>query len=186
MPQEDTTKEKEFDLAFGNFINLVNSWVLGSITETYRATKHSENNSSPLVAFILISTTIDFVAGFFEGITDLDNPGNAGRTYKRFLERYMPGYNSENLYKDLRCKLAHNFTIGASYALIHKRYDMHGKIIPETGQIIINFENFYTDFENAIKAYISDLVKDQDLKSKFLTRYRLGIPAVFQIKGEIS
>ncbi len=131
MSQLDTIKEKEFVIALGNFINLVNGWILGSISETYRATKNFENNSSPLVAFILISTTIDFFAGFFAGISDLNNPGNAGLIYKNFLKRYMSGYDSKRLYKDLRCRLAHNFTIGSSYALIHKRHDLHGKIISQ-------------------------------------------------------
>jgi len=173
----------EFDVKLGNFINLVNGWILGSISETYRATKNFENNSTPLVAFILVSTTIDFFAGFFAGISDLDNR-QASQIYKEFVRRYMPNYDPEHLYKDLRCRLAHNFTIGSYYALIHKRYDLHGKVISQTGQKIINFENFYEDFENAIKKYVSDLETDNDLKNKFLTRYQLGIPAVFQIKAE--
>lgn len=176
--------DREFTIALGNFINLVNGWILSSIMQTYEATKYSQKNSSPLAAFILISTTIDFFAGFFEGISDFNNHGKAGLIYKEFVNKYMPGYDSDKLYTDLRCRLAHNFTIGSYYALIHKNYTLHNKVVAQTGQTIINFENFYEDLENAIKKYISDLDIDEGLRNKFLTRYRLGIPAVFQIKAE--
>jgi hypothetical protein len=39
------------------------NWILGSIDETYNATKDGQNGSTPLVAFILVSAAIDFCGG---------------------------------------------------------------------------------------------------------------------------
>lgn len=184
MGKTDVADEKEFVLAFGSFINIINTWILGSISEVYDATKDFKSNSTPMVAFILVSTTIDFIAGFFEGITTLDIK-NSRCIYINFLKKYMPNYDPENLYKDLRCRLAHNFVVGGSCLLTHKNSALHMKTFSETGQVIINFENLYEDFKKAIKVYIGDLGVDKDLREKFLVRYRLGVPTVVQIKGEV-
>jgi hypothetical protein len=40
------------------------NWILGSIDETYNATKDGQNGSTPLAAFILVSSAIDFRGAF--------------------------------------------------------------------------------------------------------------------------
>ena len=43
------------------------NWILGSIDETYNATKDGQNGGTPLVAFILVSSGNRFYGGLSRG-----------------------------------------------------------------------------------------------------------------------
>lgn len=152
------------------------TWILGSIDETYNATRDGQNGCTPLAAFILVSSAIDFMGGFLEGIDDFD-PSSSGKIYKRFVEKYMPQYKAKYVYRNIRCRLAHNYTTGDGVALIHLNstaHDPHGS----RGEKIINFENFYADFRIGVERYFIDLQKDKGLQKRFLRRSLLGFADV--------
>ena len=87
------------------------SWVLGSIKRIYEATKAcKEDECTPLAAFILTSCAIDYLAGFLGGIERFDNRQNK-ENYEAFVDNYMKAYDKTDIYRHLRCRLAHNFTI---------------------------------------------------------------------------
>jgi len=155
------------------------TWILGSIDETYNATRDGQNGSTPLAAFILVSCAIDFMGGFLEGIDGFD-PGSSGKIYKKFVERYMPQYKSKDVYRNIRCRLAHNYTIGEGVALIHNNSTAHDPL-GSRGDKIINFENFYADFRIGVERYFIDLEKDKQLQKRFLRRSSLGFAAVAKI-----
>ena len=152
------------------------TWILGSIDETYNATKDGQNGSTPLVAFILVSSAIDFMGGFLEGIDSFE-PSSSGKNYKRLIEKYMPQYNYKNIYRNIHCRLAHHYTIGNGVALIHLNSTAHDPI-GSRGEKIINFENFYADFRIGVEKYFIDLQKDKGLQKRFLRRSLLGFADV--------
>lgn len=154
------------------------TWILGSIDETYNATRDGQNGSTPLAAFILVSCAIDFVSGFFEGIDSFELK-SSGKSYKRFVDRYMHEYDSKDVYRNIRCRLAHNYTIGDRVALIHLNPTAHDPL-GSRGEKIINFENFYADFRIGVERYFLDLEKDKDLQKRFLRRSLLGFADVLK------
>lgn len=60
----------------------------------------------PIPAYILISCGIDFLASFCAG------EESTKIHYCSFIDRFFVGYNSEVLYRDLRSRLVHNYTVG--------------------------------------------------------------------------
>jgi hypothetical protein len=167
---------ENFQPALTRFKDKYSTWVLGSIDETYTATRDGENGSTPLAAFILVSSAIDFMGGFLEGIDSFDSD-SSGKIYRRYLERYMPEYNSKDVYRNVCCRLAHNYTIGDAVALIHHNSNAHDPL-GSHGDKIINFENFYADFRIGVEKYFLDLQKDKDLQKRFLRRASLGFADV--------
>lgn len=165
-----------FQPALARLKDKYSTWILGSIDETYTATRDGENGSTPLAAFILVSCAIDFMSGFLEGIDSFE-PSASGKLYRRYVERYMPAYNSKDVFRNIRCRLAHNYTVGDAVALIHNNSSAHDPL-GSRGDKIINFENFYADFRIGVERYFLDLQKNKDLQKKFLRRSSLGFADV--------
>jgi hypothetical protein len=164
---------------FQNAKNIVRSlydtWVLGSIRRTYEATKGEEDGTTPLAAFILVSCAIDFLAGFFCGIESFSpKPGESSNNYKDFVKEYLPQYEPEDIYKNVRCRLAHNYTIGGEVGLTHESRALHDPK-GRKGAKIINFEDFFEDFTKAADKYFADLAFDSSLQANFEKRAALGI-----------
>lgn len=110
--------------------------------------KRAMDGGSKMGAFILASCFIDAMAGYIKG-------GATCRSdYESFIVRFMKSYNPENLYKDLRCKLVHNYSEGGSYWFVDNQEKWHLKTNYDS-KIFINLENFMKDIE---KAYI-DLIE---------------------------
>lgn len=102
-------------------------------------------------AFILGSCYIDY-------LSSLNMPSESvTKRYKAFVLRYMPTYNCEALYYDLRCKLVHNYSEGGSYIFLRERPLLHQTFSDSHGKIILNLENFIEDLEKASYHYFSDL-----------------------------
>ncbi len=153
------------------------TWVLGSIKRTYEATKDEQEGSTPLAAFILVSCAIDFLAGFMCGITSFSpQPGESSTNYKAFVTKYLPQYDPVDVYNNIRCRLAHNYSIGGEVALTHRNPAAHDPSGTK-GRKIINFENFFTDFQEAASAYFKELATDSALQAKFANRSPLGLAA---------
>jgi len=150
------------------------TWILGSIKQTYEATKNLEGDSTPLAAFILVSCAIDFLAGFMCGITSFQpGRGESSRNYKAFVTKYLPQYDADDVYSNIRCRLAHNYTIGGNVGLTHLQPQLHDPK-GNRGQKVINFEDFLSDFQAAADRYFDDLSSDDGLKTAFRNRFPLG------------
>lgn len=150
-------------------------WVLGSIKQTYEATKDGADDSSPLAAFILTSCAIDFLAGFFCGIESFTG-GQSSKNYKAFVTEYMPQYDPVDVYIHVRCRLAHNYTIGGHLYLTHNNRSIHYPRESPPRQVI-NFENFLEDFESGAEAYFKALDSSASLRENFEKRMKLGLVA---------
>jgi hypothetical protein len=121
-----------------------------------------------IAEFILCSCLIDQISGFRY------NTDKVSKRYKEFVQEYLPMYNSDDLYDDLRNKLVHNYSIGSRYRLIRNSMQLH--LQEMDGFIYLNLENFIADLRNALNKYFHELKNDAKIKQKALSqfaRYRI-------------
>jgi hypothetical protein len=126
--------------------------------------KRASSGGSKIGAFILASCFIDYMAGFLCGRK------TKSKDYKRFVCCYLPAYDSEKLYKDLRCKLVHNYSEGGSYWLKYNQPELHGHTMDN--RTIVNLENFIDDLERAFHKFAKDIELDPSIKQKAIERYK--------------
>lgn len=129
----------------------------------------ASDGKSKMGAFILSSCFIEYLAGFRYG------KETNGNDYKDFVKNYLPQYHKDKLYKDLRCKLVHNYTEGGSYTFVDKNSSLHGK--PTTdNKTVLNLENFVSDIEKAMEKYFNELRSDDKIFKLAVKRYKkLGL-----------
>ena len=116
-----------------------------------------------IAEFILCSCLIDQISGFRY------NTDKVGKRYKQFVKDYLPNYNPDELYDDLRNKLVHNYSIGSFYGLTRKAPHLH---LQKANNVIhLNPENFISDLKAALDKYIIELRSDSDIRRKALCWY---------------
>lgn len=113
-----------------------------------------------IAEFILCSCLIDQISGFRYNIYTV------GRRYRQFVKDYLPSYNSDELYEDLRNKLVHNYSIGSHYRLTRKSMNLHLQEVD--GFIYLNLENFIADLGTALDKYFLELRTDADIRRNAL------------------
>jgi hypothetical protein len=137
--------------------------------------KRASAGQSKMGAFILASCFIEYLAGFLAGKeTDRED-------YKAFVQDYLPPlYDPERLYKDLRCKLVHNYSEGGSYIFTDAQPSVHGQ--NDKGKMVINLENFIDDLEAALHKLLTELAFDSIKAKKAEERLdRIGLLGVYRI-----
>ena len=139
-------------------LDSLNNWAFEDINRAIRG-------GAKRGAFILASCFVDYLTCFY------NCQPSTGRLYAGFVNRYMPLYDGGQLYKSLRCRLAHNYSID-KYALTHHHHRLHLKFDKGSGLQIINLRSFINDIKKAEAAYISDLENDDRLKINFIRWYR--------------
>lgn len=132
--------------------------------------KRAFDGKSKMGAFILAGCFIEYLAGFRYG------KETTGQDYKNFVKNYMDYYDPESLYKDLRCKLVHNYSEGGSYTFIDGRMDLHFKKTQDNKKIL-NLENFILDIEAALNTYFIEL-DEEDSKGPL---FKLAVNRLFKI-----
>lgn len=126
--------------------------------------KRASAGGSKIGAFILASCFIDYMAGFVCGRQ------TTARDYEDFFRNYLPSiYNPSMLYKDLRCKLVHNYSEGGSYWFTDNNSHLHGQT--SNGRTVINLENFIDDLENAFDKVLGQIQSDPSKNQKAIHRY---------------
>jgi len=154
---EDLTTIYDTSLFIDEFEAYFDQQIIGEIQK-------ATDNKMGAAAYILISCAIDCLASFWRG------RDSTGEIYKEFIDEFFDGYDANYLYKDLRCKLVHNYTVGENLIMcwgeanIHKRHTNEGKII-------INLEQFLEDFRRAKSLYFARLRQDGDLQIKLANRW---------------
>lgn len=128
--------------------------------------KRAAMGGSKIGAFILCSCLIDAVAGFTKG------GDTQGADYKTCIGKYLPTYNGQNLYEDLRCKLVHSYSEGGSYWFTDSKPNLHHTKHMD-GKIIVNLETFITEIETALTAYSNELTNTTNfaLRAKAVKRF---------------
>ncbi|MCX5821209.1 MAG: hypothetical protein NT047_15085 [Deltaproteobacteria bacterium] len=127
--------------------------------------KRASTGDSKMGAFILASCFIDYMAGFLSGRE------SHKEDYESFVRHYLPPvYDPKRLYKDLRCRLVHNYSEGGSYWLTYNQPQLHGQ--KTTNKItVINLENFIVDLEDAFKKFIKHVELDPLARQRAIDRY---------------
>ncbi len=160
----DSLREAKFEWFKKQFRPHFDEWVIGPI-------KRLAPSNDALVAFILMSCAIDWLASFWWGE---DTRNHVADAYRGFVDRYfLPQgrYDSDGLYGSLRNGLVHLFTIkGGRYALKHNQPALHlrpGK----DDLIILNCEDFCSDLIAAKDRYFDEVETDHVLLDKAWERY---------------
>src|SRR5688572_16250386 len=102
-----------------------------------------------IAEFILCSCLIDQISGFRY------NTDRTGYRYRKFVKEYLPRYNPDDLYEDLRNKLVHNYSIGIRHNLVSKQQGLH--LHEANGNIYLNLEDFIADISTALNIYCHEL-----------------------------
>jgi hypothetical protein len=124
-----------------------------------------------LAGFILMTCTIDYLAGFWWGDSTIRQNKVS---YKKFIDKYFPPerYDSDALYDSLRNGLVHMFTIkDKKYSLTHNNPELHLQT-DEHGQTILNAQDFFNDLKVAKEKYFADVLRQGELLNKLIKRYQ--------------
>jgi hypothetical protein len=126
--------------------------------------KRASAGDSKVGAFILANCFIDYMAGFVSGRE------TRKKDYEDFVRNYLPStYNPKKLYKDLRCRLVHNYSEGGSYWLTYNQPQLHGQTM--NSLTVINLENFIEDLDAAFNKFIKMIEHDPLAMQKAIDRY---------------
>jgi len=117
-----------------------------------------------IAEFILCSCLIDQISGFRY------NTDKVGKRYKKFVREYLPNYNPEELYDDLRNKLVHNYSLGRHYNLTSKSAHLHLQTI--NGNTYLTIEYFLADIKSALSTYFNELRNDMLVRQNALNWYK--------------
>jgi hypothetical protein len=117
-----------------------------------------------IAEFILCSCLIDQVSGFRY------NMDKVGKRYRQFVKEYLPRYNSDELYNDLRNKLVHNYSIGSRYRLTSKAMHLHLQEVD--GNIYLNLSDFIADIRSALDQYFSQLKNDKVIRQNAISWFQ--------------
>jgi len=120
------------------------------------------NPEFPLATFILCSCFLDQMSGFRY------NNNNVGYRYKQFIIDYMPQYDAEKIYRDIRCRLVHNYSTTKFFSLTrHDPRHLHWYVTI----VILSATHFILDIENAFQQFSNDILKDPKAKRNAIAWY---------------
>lgn len=138
-------------------VDSLNEWAFQDINRAIRG-------GAKRGAFILASCFIDYLTCFYHCQCSTE------AHYINFVNTYMPDYDGKKLYKSLRCRLVHNYSLD-QYALTHHHSKLHLKTDKESGLQIINLRSFINDIKDAEDKYLQDLYKNKQLQINFYKWY---------------
>ena len=126
--------------------------------------------------YILISCAIDFLTTFWAG-------ANSTRArYRDFVNAFFAGYDGESLYRELRCRMVHNHTVGETAIICWDEPDLHGCTSGD-GTVVLNLEQFFQDFIEAKNKYFAALRTSPEVLQNQIARFNdMGV--LSSIDGE--
>ena len=114
--------------------------------------------------YILISCAIDFLVTFWAG-------ADSTRThYRDFVDTFFTGYDGQNLYTELRCRMVHNHTVGEGAIICWDEPDLHRSTTGD-GTVVLNLKQFFDDFVEAKNRYFAALRSSPDLLKNHIRRF---------------
>ena len=123
------------------------------------------DNKMGATAYILISCAIDCLASFWRG-------RDSSRTvYRDFVDEFFGGlYDGNELYRDLRCRLVHNYTLGERIIVCWDEPDIH-RSCTDTGELILNLDQFFEEFKQVKRTYFAQVRSRPQLQEALLRRW---------------
>ncbi len=130
------------------------------------------SNTHHYLCFVLISVAIEFLGKCIDDSVNNWNEGGSEKLFNLAIEKLMPKYRPYNLYKLLRCGLAHHLAPQSGLNLSQKKDgDIHLSVLSD-GSLTLNIEDFYEDFkiacQNVINNIDKNLYKNNKMYSPFL------------------
>lgn len=143
----------------------------------FKDIEKASKGGSKMGAFILASCFIDCLAGFRYGRQA------TGKNYRDFVKEYMTDqYNPIKLYKDLRCKLVHNYSEGGSYMFVDGKPQIHQKKTKDN-KTVLNLECFLHDLKAAMTKYFLELDSISNKVDLAIKRFKkIGLLGIYPIK----
>jgi len=143
----------------------------------------SIQGNAKLAGFILGCCFVDAMAGFYFGIDKEEAKRNAGERFKEFVKKYLPKYDKEKLWEDLRCGLVHSYAEGGTYVFTDaNKAGFHFDRTPK-GKIILNLEDFCADLREAYRKFRQDILTDDNVFQRAKKRYEsMGLMVLIKIE----
>jgi len=131
-------------------------------------------NDSSFLSFVCMIAGTEALAGYRFS----DEP-NSGERFNQFVRSYFPREyhpltQADSVYRDgrlwfFRCRLLHGFS-PAGFSLIHHHSEVHLRQNADTGNPVLNAEDFYAAFLCAAQSYFSDVRANKNLQDLFVAR----------------
>lgn len=138
--------------------------------------KAAMQGDAKMAGFILGACFIDALSGFYSGLIRKDMKSGSAKRFKNFVKKYLPKYDPELLYGDLRCGLVHSYSAGETYVFTDANKAGKHFEVTSTGKIILNLEDFILDLHNAYNNYRKDILENFDIFKKAEERFHsIGI-----------
>lgn len=129
-----------------------------------------------MAGFILGCCFIDTMAGFYAGIDKEESKRNSRKRFEDFVEKYLPKYDREKLWEDLRCGLVHSYTVGQTHVFTDAYKAGFHFDTTKRGKIILNLEDFCADLRKAYKNFRNDILTKNEIFLNAKRRYEfLGL-----------
>ena len=123
------------------------------------------NESRIISAFILCSCLIDQLASFA-----YDSEEYNETNYEKFISDYLPQYERRRLYRNLRCKIVHNYTLSPHLALAKDRPQIYSNSTYHDSSTLYLTE-FISELEVAFNSFSTDLRNNTLVRKNALLRY---------------
>jgi hypothetical protein len=150
--------------------------------------KRAIENKAPIAALVYGLALIDTMAGFFYGVgakKQAQRGDGVGIRYEKFIKEYLSpahsgcDYSNLDVYKSLRCNMAHSLTPGHrqkgkfDFYLVEDTADKHGS--KKTNRtIIFDVPTFCNDVLHAVDNFLNDVEQSiaQNLSSPLLENFK--------------
>lgn len=123
-------------------------------------------NDSAFLSFLTVLSAIEALAGFrYAGTL------KAGQRFTTFIADYFPEpykIHAERLWL-FRCRMVHAFS-PAGFALTHHHSEQHLRTARDTGNPVLNAEDFYAALVTAAQGYFAHVRSDTDVAARMIER----------------
>jgi hypothetical protein len=124
-----------------------------------------KDGKSKMVCFVLGCYFIDAIAEFFAGVDRTSYKQGSSKSLKDFLKRYLPQYNPDKIYANLRCGLLHSYVAGDSYVFTYNNKAGYHLDRTADNKIILNLEDFCADLRGAYRKFREDILVNKNIFS---------------------
>lgn len=147
---------------------------LDDLENALRASFRTVTDAKHMGSFILGFCFIEWLAGYYYARQ------TKGEDYREFIQRFLPKYDTHEMYSALRCGLVHSFTDlgkGVHYDFREDRPHNHLKLAKLKGNSnlklrVINLSNFQEDLKLAMEDLFSVLRNNPEMATRAINRFK--------------